>query len=1419
MKFTFEVKTEPVCVAAVAITCYIAVAVIQVCGGGIDPAVSWFPTALATLNLIITIKFLINWPSSTAQQHRHLPRRNCPRVPAVAMSQERPPTTFAALFNDASRDPFLINGGYDAFLAPFRVEENNNAAPLVVRQLLAAAANQLLPVALVALVNGRLTPLFLPFRRDRAMGVEEHPATDGRMYAFEGELIGTQGYLVELADDSFNLTPRMTIPDVGHVRGLLATDPQLQAVGPFAENTPNTSTVRTRFVVPLPNKYTALFLAHERGITPRYYFDTILPLIEADGMAGACEPLTRFCLAAITILAGTGSPVTIDSPRPPGRHVPLLEQASQLLAAHLTGLRRTTAPEVNLQPLINMIMAGQELRVQEQANARLDRELKENATVAAWLGAENFARLLKYCGVADEADLPPLWSTWAKAPAKDRLTIFEGKVANEFFSLGAIYEQFTPSLFMLTQITSLKWGMLNPDALETGSLGNAYLFTDTDVELAQGVNRQIDFIQQGGATPSYADAQTLLKAKINLPGPDASVRCVLRMLAVYRALLPEGHRLISFLQQHHSLMNAYDPGWATYPTYIPQLRGLKGVYHLQWLSLKLTRYFGQLDRNMANVRAPDPHEIIDHIQEQRQWEPNLTETFASRYNLRALLGVHTRALPSIGSLPSLGATSTTTGSTISGVTFPSQPTSTPADAGAPATGASSRVTNEGFNEALFGSYKTSAVKAKTVRDRVKAAPSSPPATSPARKRAAVTDVPKPRGIPPELATFSALDNIPHPARRLLCHYKHFGAPVKFSTPPWTRHQLQRALSRGPHKSAHEYQDYLAEEFVDMINKGQWVVLPFSSVRHLPGLRISPPGVIPQRDRRPRWIVDYSWWDVNADTLPLAAMELMQFGHALDRILREILLANPAFGPVHLIKLDISDGFYRIALAVDDIPKLGVAFPTPTGDDPLVAFPHCISTSVSAAALGQPFYAPRPPSNLAYANVYVDDFVGARSAPHWAPSAWKPPPRPRLLLHAVDDVFRPLSPGDDPARREPVSMKKLAAGDCLWGTIKQVLGWIIDSVDMTISLPPHRAARLLEVLDSFPPTQKRTSPNRWHAALGELRSMALALPGARNIFSSMQNALTTAQSKNRIALGKGVHDALNDFRWMHENISTRPTRIAELIPLPPVAAGHHDASGKGAGGIWFPGFQLTPRVGYTSSAPLSFDVRERTVLSQGDNLSTTFWERKGSTSTASAPAYLLRLFGIHQRVHSYIPRFDYISGASNHVADSLSRNFHLPWPDLLSSLSAFLPQSADRFRGDLSAAQATVLAGVSPGRATSNATAWSKWIAFTAFQDKVPFLQIFAGRVHSGELAARGNPVKSRSAEDYVRHIAQTFLNMGAQDPRLDAAFHIDFCLQRTLRAKRPASHDVADLGRVVSLCRKHNGKSTQLPRVKPVPSQ
>jgi hypothetical protein len=65
---------------------------------------------------------------------------------------------------------------------------------------------------------------------------------------------------------------------------------------------------------------------------------------------------------------------------------------------------------------------------------------------------------------------------------------------------------------------------------------------------------------------------------------------------------------------------------------------------------------------------------------------------------------------------------------------------------------------------------------------------------------------------------------------------------------------------------------------------------------------------------------------------------MQFGKALERILRNIVEANPSHGPVYLLKIDIADGFYRIWLNEHDILSLAVSLPPLHGDTPLVALP-------------------------------------------------------------------------------------------------------------------------------------------------------------------------------------------------------------------------------------------------------------------------------------------------------------------------------------------------------------------------------------------------------------------------------------------------------------------------------------------------
>ena len=83
------------------------------------------------------------------------------------------------------------------------------------------------------------------------------------------------------------------------------------------------------------------------------------------------------------------------------------------------------------------------------------------------------------------------------------------------------------------------------------------------------------------------------------------------------------------------------------------------------------------------------------------------------------------------------------------------------------------------------------------------------------------------------------------------HYKVRVTPVKMTTEPWLRERVSAALQRGTHRSCLEHLKFLHEEFQDMLLKSQWVVLPAADVVDLPGLRISPPGVVPQHDRRPR----------------------------------------------------------------------------------------------------------------------------------------------------------------------------------------------------------------------------------------------------------------------------------------------------------------------------------------------------------------------------------------------------------------------------------------------------------------------------------------------------------------------------------------------------------------------------------------
>ena len=88
----------------------------------------------------------------------------------------------------------------------------------------------------------------------------------------------------------------------------------------------------------------------------------------------------------------------------------------------------------------------------------------------------------------------------------------------------------------------------------------------------------------------------------------------------------------------------------------------------------------------------------------------------------------------------------------------------------------------------------------------------------------------------------------------------------------------------------------------------------------------------------------------------------------------------------------------------------------------------------------------------------------------------------------------------------------------------------------------------------------------------------------------------------------------------------------------------------------------------------FDVWERTVLSRTDNMDTVWWQQKGSATSTSDPANLLRTQALHQRFHRYVSRYDFVRGIDNEISDLTPRYSQLTDAEFLHYFNTHSPQT-------------------------------------------------------------------------------------------------------------------------------------------------
>jgi hypothetical protein len=337
--------------------------------------------------------------------------------------------------------------------------------------------------------------------------------------------------------------------------------------------------------------------------------------------------------------------------------------------------------------------------------------------------------------------------------------------------------------------------------------------------------------------------------------------------------------------------------------------------------------------------------------------------------------------------------------------------------------------------------------------------------------------------------------------------------------------------------------------------------------------------------------------------------------------------------------------------------------------------------------------------LSYTDVYVDDFCNLVQG-----NARRRRVARRILFHAIDEVIRPLDPSHE-FHQEPISIKKLLKGDGCWSTSKILLGWLINTAKQTLELPPHRYDRLCSIFDDLR-GRKRVSLTTWQKVLGELRSMVLAIPGGRGLFSTLQSGILHSD-RNRVRIDSHVRAQLDDFEALAADLHLRPTQLSEIVPDHPSGIGAVDAAKPGMGGVWFidgaapllwrasfplhiqqrlvsddnpagdlsiSDFELAGVVAHQDILAQSFDARSRTFTILNDNSPAVSRASKGSITSRDSAAYLLRLSSLHQRHHRYLLRYDHIAGAANAMADDASRLWHLTNDQLLVHFEQTYPQS-------------------------------------------------------------------------------------------------------------------------------------------------
>jgi hypothetical protein len=454
----------------------------------------------------------------------------------------------------------------------------------------------------------------------------------------------------------------------------------------------------------------------------------------------------------------------------------------------------------------------------------------------------------------------------------------------------------------------------------------------------------------------------------------------------------------------------------------------------------------------------------------------------------------------------------------------------------------------------------------------------------------------------------------HRATPLLNSYATNGCPVQCG-PDWSEEKILKLLRRGPHRSAKlkAAVRQLRQETQEKIKHGYARVVKWGDIcRNIPKkLKISPVAMIPHKSKPFRCIMDLSftlyeggkaYHSVNATTNKQSLWQSMaQLGLCVQRLIATLADNHNLEKPFYFAKLDIKDGFWRMAVSDDDAWNFAYVLPslkelTDEKETELVipnslqmgwceSPPFFCSGSETArdviAHLRESGNLPwhriehdmlkdvmdqesvtTPDEETTLFEVFVDDFVGVTNNG----STENLRHISRAMLHGIHSIFPPPEitkhTGED-----PVSEKKIAKGEGVWAMEKEILGWIFNGQDYTIRLPSQKIKDIIKMIRGMM-KMSRPSLNKYQKLAGKLQHASLGLPGGKGLFSPIQIAMQG--NPDFVTLTAELKQCLKDWQVIIRHMETQPTSVLQLVTDYPAYIGYSDSCGIGTGGTWSSG---------------------------------------------------------------------------------------------------------------------------------------------------------------------------------------------------------------------------------------------------------